>query len=161
MTSTSQTGTKLKPFSISENLNFINKVDRFLNVPPTKNWETNQDTYILTCFVGVVLLPVHVKWVPCYHGMARPRVADRGDSLQIQRVAANMLNEQSRTADRGWPSRLGGGANNPPHRKKLYLLQSMYKGLGSGQILWHEQSTGKRIRDLARGMSGASIGQAH
>jgi hypothetical protein len=34
---------------------------------------------------------VNFKWVPCDHGMARPRVADRGDGLQI---AANMLNKQ-------------------------------------------------------------------
>jgi hypothetical protein len=30
----------------------------------------------------------HVKWVPCHHGRARPQVADRGDGLQIWRVAA-------------------------------------------------------------------------
>jgi hypothetical protein len=29
---------------------------------------------------------VHVQWVHCHHGMARPRVADRGDGLQIWRV---------------------------------------------------------------------------
>jgi hypothetical protein len=59
---------------------------------------------------------VHVKWVHCHHGMARPRVADRGDSLQIWRIAANKLNMQSRTADSGWSSSLGigRGANNPP-----------------------------------------------
>jgi hypothetical protein len=34
----------------------------------------------------------HVKWVPCYHGMARPRDADGGDGLQIWRAAANILN---------------------------------------------------------------------
>jgi hypothetical protein len=45
---------------------------------------------------------LHVKWVHCHHGMARPQVADRGDCLQIWRVAANMLNRQLRTADRGW-----------------------------------------------------------
>jgi hypothetical protein len=58
----------------------------------------------------------HVKWVHCHHGMACPRVADRGDDLQIWRVAANMLNKQSRTADSGWSSSLGvgSGANNPP-----------------------------------------------
>jgi hypothetical protein len=27
----------------------------------------------------------HAKWVHCHHGMARPRVADRGDGLQIWR----------------------------------------------------------------------------
>jgi hypothetical protein len=58
----------------------------------------------------------HVKWVHCHHGMARPRVAHRGDGLQIWRVAANILNKQSRTADSGWYSSLGvgRGANNPP-----------------------------------------------
>jgi hypothetical protein len=45
----------------------------------------------------------------------RPRVADRGEGLQIWRVAANILNKHSRTADRGWPSSLevGRGANYP------------------------------------------------
>jgi hypothetical protein len=41
--------------------------------------------------------------------MAHPQVADRGDGLQIGRVAANKLNKQSRTDDRGWPSSLGVG----------------------------------------------------
>jgi hypothetical protein len=38
-----------------------------------------------------------------------------GDGLQIWRVAANILNKQSRTADSGWSSSLGvgRGANNP------------------------------------------------
>jgi hypothetical protein len=57
----------------------------------------------------------HVKWVHCHHGMARPRVADRGYGLQIWREAANILHKQSRTADSGWSSSLGVGrwANNP------------------------------------------------
>jgi hypothetical protein len=61
-------------------------------------------------------MPVHVKWVPCHHGMACPQVADGGDSLQIWRVAANILNKQLQTADWGWPSSLGvgRGADNPP-----------------------------------------------
>jgi hypothetical protein len=56
----------------------------------------------------------HVRWVPCHHGMARPQVADGGNGLQLWRVAANILNKQSRTADKGWSSRLGvgRGANN-------------------------------------------------
>jgi hypothetical protein len=52
---------------------------------------------------------IHVKWVPCHHGMARPQVADGGDGLQIWRVAANIFNKQSRTGDRGWSSSLGVG----------------------------------------------------
>jgi hypothetical protein len=50
----------------------------------------------------------------CHHGMARPQVGDGGDSLQFWRVAANMLNKQLRTDDKGWSSSLGvgRGANN-------------------------------------------------
>jgi hypothetical protein len=46
--------------------------------------------------------------------MARPQVADGGDGLQIWMVAANILNKQSRAADKGWSSSLGvgRGANN-------------------------------------------------
>jgi hypothetical protein len=86
----------------------------------------------------------HVKWVPYHHGMACPRVADRGDGLQIWRVAANILNKQSRTADRAFQLMGWAGANNP-HRKTLYLLRSVYKGLGNGRILWHDTNIGKGI----------------
>jgi hypothetical protein len=54
--------------------------------------------------------------VPCHHGKARPPVADGGESLQIWRVAANILNKQSRTADKGWSSSLGVGVGlTTPH----------------------------------------------
>jgi hypothetical protein len=46
-------------------------------------------------------------WVNCHHGMACPRVADRGYGLQIWRLAANILNKQSRTDDSGWSSSRG------------------------------------------------------
>ena len=39
-------------------------------------------------------------------GMVRPQVADRGRP-PMWRGAANILNKQSWTADKGWPSRLG------------------------------------------------------
>jgi hypothetical protein len=56
---------------------------------------------------------VHVKWVHCLHGMVRPWVADREDGLQIWRVAVNILNKQSRTADSGWSSSLGANNTTP------------------------------------------------
>jgi hypothetical protein len=58
----------------------------------------------------------YVRWVPFHHGMARPQVADGGDALQFWRVAANILNKQSRTADKGWSSSLGvaRGVNSSP-----------------------------------------------
>jgi hypothetical protein len=51
----------------------------------------------------------HVRQIACHHGMVRPQVADGGDSLQISRVDTNILNKQSRTANRGWSSLLGVG----------------------------------------------------
>jgi hypothetical protein len=42
------------------------------------------------------------------------RLLDRGDGLQLWRAAADILNKQSQTADKGWSSNLGvgRGANN-------------------------------------------------
>jgi hypothetical protein len=65
---------------------------------------------------NILLLPcIHVRWVACHHGMARPQVADGGDGLQVRRVAVNILNKQSWTADKGWSFSLGvgRGTNNP------------------------------------------------
>jgi hypothetical protein len=39
-------------------------------------------------------------WVACHNDMARPQVADGGDGLQIWKLAANILNNESRTAYR-------------------------------------------------------------
>jgi hypothetical protein len=61
------------------------------------------------------------KWVHCHHGMARPRIADRGDGLQIWRVAVNILNKQPRTADSGWSSSLGVGGGIKPYLIRLSI----------------------------------------
>jgi hypothetical protein len=55
----------------------------------------------------------HVRWVPFYHGMARPQVADGEDAFQFWRVTANILYKLSLTADKVWSSSLvvGRGAN--------------------------------------------------
>jgi len=47
--------------------------------------------------------------------MARPQVMDE-EQPPLWRVAANILNKQSRKADKGWSSSLGvgWGANNSP-----------------------------------------------
>jgi hypothetical protein len=77
-------------------------------------------------YLAIIIVMVHVKWVTCHHSMARPQVADGDEGLQIWRVAANILNKQSRTADRGWPSSLGVGhrANNPPTVKSLICYET-------------------------------------
>jgi hypothetical protein len=59
--------------------------------------------------------PIHTipsylsKWVRCHHGVTRPQVADGGDALPLWRISANILNKQSRTAEKGWASSLGLG----------------------------------------------------
>jgi hypothetical protein len=67
--------------------------------------------------------------------MARSQVADGGEGLQIWRVAANILNKQSRTADKVWTSSLGvgrGANNSPPENRNT--LRNVTKGLGIGRI---------------------------
>jgi hypothetical protein len=60
--------------------------------------------------------------------MAPPQVVDGGDGLQIWRVAANILNKQSRTADRGWPSSLGfGQGDKHPTVKPLIFNEMFYR----------------------------------
>jgi hypothetical protein len=76
-----------------------------LAVPLTDSRAQQPETELITLMVS----QSHVRWVPCHHGMARPQVADGGNTLQVWRVAANILNKQSRTADKGWPSSLGAG----------------------------------------------------
>jgi hypothetical protein len=57
--------------------------------------------------------------LPVNHGMARPQVVDRGDGLEIYRVAANILNKLSQTADRGGPPAWECGMRlTTPHGKK-------------------------------------------
>jgi hypothetical protein len=72
-----------------------------------------------TKFELVCIKNVHIESIPCHHGMARPQVADGKDALQVWKVAANILNKQSRTADKGWSSSLGVGsvANNSSPKK--------------------------------------------
>jgi hypothetical protein len=64
--------------------------------------------------INLILRSHRVRCVPCHHGMTRSQVADGRDDLQIWRVAANILNKQSRPADKGWSSSGGVGreANN-------------------------------------------------
>lgn len=55
------------------------------------------------------------------HGSLSPRLgatSGRGDVLHIWRVAANILNKQSRTADNGWPSSWGLGEGLITHHRK-------------------------------------------
>jgi len=57
----------------------------------------------------------HVSYVgPSHQDMVHPKVADGGDGLQIWRVAMNISNKQSWTANKGSSSSMGvvQGASN-------------------------------------------------
>jgi hypothetical protein len=66
---------------------------------------------------------------PCHYSMARPQVADGRDRLQLWRLAANILNKQPRTNDKGWSSSLGvgRGANNSLTVKSKFVTKSYTK----------------------------------
>jgi hypothetical protein len=68
------------------------------------------------------------------HDTARPQVANGRDGLQMWRVAVNILNKQSRTADKGRSSSLGAGrgAKNS-HRKTSYFLRNIGRGKKGAQ----------------------------
>jgi hypothetical protein len=95
----------------------------------------------------------HVKWVHCHHAITRPVVADRGDGFQVQRVAANILNKQSQTADSGWSSCLGVGRwTNNHHAMKLSVCYETLHSLGAWRIVWNNLSTGTYLCDLVHNL---------
>jgi hypothetical protein len=74
------------------------------------------------------------------------------------RIAANILNKQSRTSDK-WRSsilRVGRDANNPT-TYKLTQLRNINGCLESGQILRWDVSNGKGTFDSVHGMLGACM----
>lgn len=71
--------------------------------------------------------------------MARPQISDGGDGLHIWRVAANMLNKQSKTSSKDDPPARGLGAwLTMPHcrKKKKSFLQNVTKAVVLAKILW-------------------------
>jgi hypothetical protein len=69
---------------------------------------------------------LHVKWVHCHNGMARPQVADGGDVLQTWRVTANIFNKQWRTGEKRWSYILGLGGGLTTTRHKITAFYEMF-----------------------------------
>jgi hypothetical protein len=82
--------------------------------------------------------------------MAHSRVADRGDGLQIWRVAANILNKQSQTAGSGWSS-----------IKLNICYETLRTASEEEELFGTTQASENGLRDLVHGMLGASTGQVH
>jgi len=72
---------------------------------------------------------------PMLHGSLSPRLgatSGRGDVLHIWRVAANILNNHSRTADKGGPTAWGLDVGLiDPHFKKQFVT-NVTQGFGNG-----------------------------
>jgi hypothetical protein len=82
----------------------------------------------------------HVKWGPCHHGMALPRVAAVGDGLQLWKVDGNMLNKQLRGPTRGGPPAWGLGDGVTTRLRRTGLLRNVTQGLGSCCVYDNEPS---------------------
>jgi hypothetical protein len=62
-----------------------------------------------------------------HHGMPGPNAAD-GETTPICGVAVNILNKQSRAANKGWSSSFGLGEGlTTPHLKNVSLLRNIHK----------------------------------
>jgi hypothetical protein len=61
--------------------------------------------------------------------MARSRVANGGEGLQIWRVVANTLNKQPRTADKGWSCNLGVGRGATTRHHKKVICYEMFQSV--------------------------------
>jgi hypothetical protein len=81
-------------------------------------------------------------WVPYHHSMARPQVLD-GDGLHMWRVAANILNNEQRIADKGWSYslELERGLTTPQHKNQH--VTKCYTGPRTWADLVERSSNGK------------------
>jgi len=90
--------------------------------------------------------PVIRGSLPPRHGASSCWV--RRNILQVRRLAANILNKQSRTADKGWSCRLGVGRGaNYSSPYKLTHVTKFSQGFGLGLIFG-----GKETWNLAHWM---------
>ena len=62
--------------------------------------------HTMTCIYKIKSVTIHGKWVPVTTAWCVLRF-QMEERPPIWRVAANILNKQSRTADKGWSSSLG------------------------------------------------------
>jgi hypothetical protein len=89
-------------------VNFIHIQHRIffsINIPPCQPFDTQWYVYIplaLGLEKSAFCSRSVVRWVTCRHGLARTQVEGGGDGLQVWKVAENILNKQSRPADKEW-----------------------------------------------------------
>jgi hypothetical protein len=76
--------------------------------------------------------------------MVRPQVVHGGENLQISRVAENILNKHSLTADGGGPRAWGLGSGLTTPTIKM-VPDKKFQSPRTEKVLWHKLSTGKWI----------------
>jgi hypothetical protein len=76
--------------------------------------------------------------------MALTLVVDRGKGLQMCRIAANILNKQSRIVDKGLSYNLDVGLTSP--HQETSKIRNVAHGLGLGQSLWDDLRNGRHIQ---------------
>ena len=121
---------------------YVGKYNRTPCVPQLRDRIANDYIWNIPC----LWVPVTTAWC-----VLRLRMEERPP---IWRVAANKLNNQSRTADKGWSSSLGvgrGANNSSPWETKCYEIL-----IGEMLPLETKQSGGKTLphSDLRRGGGG-------
>jgi hypothetical protein len=88
---------------------------------------------------------------PCHHvrRVLKMRMVERPP---VWRVAGNILNKQSRTADTGCSSNLGfgRGENNSSLKKRIMLRNVHKESLGPVLILWYELNNGKTVISISK-----------
>ena len=73
-------------------------------------------------------------------------------SLPLWRVAANIVNKQWRTSDKGWRSSLGGGRGvTTPQRKKYHITNHSQRPRIRSD-LWYDLNNGKGTSVSLHGM---------
>jgi hypothetical protein len=77
--------------------------------------------------------------------MARPHVVDGGDALQFWRAAANILNKQLRTADRGWSSSLEGSCEHGIEPSGSIKCREVLEGLHNLYMVYMVENTGRKF----------------
>jgi hypothetical protein len=110
---------------------------------------STESLFGLTCDEGMIMHSKHLpfaklKTICCQTGGVWIPVTTAWYVLQIWRVAVNILNKQSQTADNGSSSSLSVGLTIP-HRRKDIMFWNVTQGLGLGRILWHGLGNGKWI----------------
>ena len=110
-------------FFWTDEIHFLNKTHKRLSLNSIGfSVPFNNCILLYLCFSIFIFSYIYVSpWVPVITALRVPWVGDGGVSLQIWRLAGNILNKQSWTADQEWSSSLGFGVRLTTSHCKNHL----------------------------------------